>query len=268
MKIMVDGVLLSAQVHGPDDAPALVLLHGFPLHGGMWAAQVAALEGRWRVIVPDFRGFGASDVGDGQYAIDFFVDDLFALLDAPELHMHGQSVVACGLSMGGYVLLRAFERAPARFRALVLADTRSGADTDEGRLKRLDAVRKLRKEGAEAFATGFAAGALGKTTQADRPEVVKAVQAMAASQSVAAMIGAQLAMASRTDTTPALARITVPTLVVVGEEDTLTPPVAAKELAARTQGARLATLPGAGHLTPMETPDAFTQALKGFLGTF
>lgn len=190
----------------------------------MWSAQVDSLKNQWRVIVPDFRGFGKSEVGDGHYAIDFFVDDLFALLDAPELGVSGTPLVACGLSMGGYVLLRAVEREPARFRALVLADTKSGGDNDEGRLKRLGAVRKLRKEGAAAYAEGFVDGALGKTTKAGRPEVVKAVKAMTAAQPVAAMIGAQLAMASRTDTTAALAKIWVPTLVVVGEEDGLTPP--------------------------------------------
>lgn len=266
MKIAAEGAELHVHVAGPQDGPVLLLLHAFPLHGGMWAAQVEALLGEWRVVVPDFRGFGQSDVGDGQYAIDFYADDLFKLLEAPALALEGP-VVACGLSMGGYVLLRAVEREPDRFRALVLADTRSGADDDEGRLKRLAAVRTLRRHGAAAYATSFAESAVGRSTREHRPEVVEAVKAMARANPVAGMVGAQLAMAARTDTTASLARIDVPTLVVVGEEDTLTPPDLSREMAGRIGGARLEVLPGAGHLTSVEAPEAFNRALKGFLGT-
>jgi pimeloyl-ACP methyl ester carboxylesterase len=259
-----DGAKLHVAVTGPDRAPALVLLHGFPLHGGMWSAQVDALAKQRRVIVPDFRGHGRSEVGDGQYAIDFFADDLFAVLDATA---GGKPVIACGLSMGGYVLLRAVEREPDRFSALVLADTRSGSDNDEGKLKRLDAVRTLRAKGAAAYAEAFVKNALGKTTHAKRPAVVAAVTKMAAGNDPRGLIGAQLAMAARTDTSDMLSGLEIPTLVVVGDEDVLTHPDHSREMATRIPRARLVVVPGAGHLTPLETPTEFTAALSGFLDT-
>src|SRR5690606_5961412 len=138
-------------------------------------------------------------------------------------------------------------------------------DADPGRLKRLDAVRTLRRDGAAAFAEQFVKGALGATTHAERPEVVETVKAMAAEADPRGLIGAQLAMAARTDTSDVLGGIDLPTLVVVGEEDTLTPPDHARELATRIAGARLAILPGAGHLTPLEVPEEFNAAVGSFL---
>jgi pimeloyl-ACP methyl ester carboxylesterase len=265
VKIAVERAQLNVRMHGSAQKQTLVLLHAFPLHGGMWSEQMEAPGESWRVLAPDFRGFGASEVGQGQYAIDFFVDDLFAILDAPALKIEKRPVVACGLSMGGYVLLRAVEREPERFRALVLADTKSGADDDQGKLKRLDAVRTIRREGVAAFAKGFAQNALGPTTRSERPEVGDTVIDMITSNPTVGMVGAQLAMAARTDTTAALARIEVPTLVVVGAEDTLTPPELSKQMASEIEGSQLEIIPGAGHLPALETPDAFNEALKRFL---
>jgi len=256
------------EVSGPAGAPVLLLLHAFPLHGGMWAAQVDALSGAWRVVVPDFRGFGGfggSDPGDGQYAIDFMVDDVLAVLDTKELGLRAGPIAACGCSMGGYVLLRAVERAPERFRALVLADTKSGADDDAGKLKRFAAVRTIREKGVAAYAIAFAEAALGPTTRAKRTEVARRVVSMVRSSPMTGLVGAQLAMAARTDTTGALSGIAVPTLVVVGGEDPIIPPDVCREMAARIPGARLEVIPEAGHLPPMEASDAFNAALEGFL---
>ena len=182
--VVTDGARLHVRVAGPRDGPALVLLHPFPLNGSMWDDQLTALSDRWLVIVPDLRGHGRSEVGDGQFAVDFMVDDLFAVLNetAPASRAEGPHVpvVACGLSMGGYVLLRAVEREPKRFRALVLADTRSGADTDRTRLKRFEAVRALRDRGVERYAEMFVKTSLGEATRTERPDVVKAVKEMVA----------------------------------------------------------------------------------------
>ena len=239
-----------------------MLLHGFPLNGSIWDDQLAALSGRWLVIAPDLRGHGRSEVGDGQYAIDFLVDDLFAVLDetAP-----AAPVVACGLSMGGYVLLRAAERERARFRALALANTRSHADTDRTRFKRFDAVRALRDQGLGRYAEMFVKTSLGETTRRERPDVVRAVEEMVLASDPRGLIGAQLAMASRTDTTDALERLHVPTLVIGGEQDAITPADDAREMATRISGARLVIIPRAGHTTALETPGEFTHALETFL---
>ena len=262
--ITAEGATLHVKARGYQDHPVLMLLHAFPLHGEMWAAQVEAFWKKWRVVVPDCRGFGQSEPGSGQYAIDFFVDDLFTVMDNRKLGVE-QPVVAGGCSMGGYVLLRAMEREPQRFRGLILVDTRSTADTDEGKLKRVDAIRTIRQKGPGAYAAGFADSALGAKTKQQRPKVVEAVKTMAAAGSATAMVGAQLAMAARTDTTAALEKFAVPTLVIVGEEDALTPPDASKAMVERLPNATLEIIPGAGHLSPMEDPEAFNAALEGFL---
>lgn len=258
MRVPTPSGEIHVEVAGPDAAPVLLLLHAFPLHAGMWSAQIDALRATRRIVAPDFRGFGRSDPGDGQYALDFFVDDVFAALDAAGA---GRRVAACGCSMGGYVLLRAVEREPGRFGALMLVDTKASADDNEAKLKRFDAVRALRDEGAEAYAESFADGALGRTTKARRAEVVERVKAMVRSHPVRGMVGAQLAMAARTDTTHVLSSLSIPTVVVTGEEDALIPPDVAEEMARRIPGARFEVLPGVGHLPPLEAPEAFNRAL-------
>jgi pimeloyl-ACP methyl ester carboxylesterase len=264
MRIRSRGTELNVEVAGPADAPPVVLLHAFPLHGGMWSSQIPALARAHRVIVPDCRGFGRSGVGDGAYTIDLFVDDLFAVLDGA-VQPAAAPVAACGLSMGGYVLLRALEREPERFGALVLADTKPAADDAAGRNKRLAAIRTLEERGAGEYAVAFAEGALGAATKQSRPEVVAEVQEMVRSNPVAGMVRAQRAMAARTDTSAVLATINVPTLVVVGAEDAIIPPEVARALAGGIRNARFLEIPGAGHLTPLEAPEAFTQALLTFL---
>lgn len=261
VRVDVEGVELHVEVRGPEEAPAVLLLHGFPLSRRMWEPQILALEARWRVVAPDLRGMGESGVGDGQYAIDFYADDLFAVMDRLGL----DRVVGCGLSMGGYVLLRALERDPGRFRAAVLADTRSAADDDAGRLKRVAAVRSLKRKGTEEYARQFAEVVLGRTTLAKRPELVAWVRETVAAGDVVGLSGAQLAMASRTDTTHVLSQLDMPVLVVVGEEDELTPRDTAGAMAEHLSDGRLAVVPGAGHMSNLENPEEFDRVLIRFL---
>jgi len=193
--------------------------------------------------------------------MESYVDDLIALLD----HIGEKRVVVCGLSMGGYVALRAIEREPTRFGGLVLCDTRSGSDSDQGKIGRADAIRALKADGLAPFSESLLPKLLGPTTLGGRPEVVGIVQGMVVEQRVRGVIGALLAMAARTDTTESLHQINVPTLVVVGGEDTLTPPAQARELAARIPDAELEVIPDAGHLSSLENPAAFNEVLGAFL---
>ncbi len=257
------GVRLAVEEVGPADAPALLLLHGFPFSRSMWEPQLASLAGAVRLIAPDARGAGASDPGDGQTTMETLVDDLFRVLDA----VAPGPVVGCGLSMGGYILLRALEREAGRFRAVILCDTRSEPDGDEGRLARADAVRRLRDEGVPAFADGFLSSVLAPGTSERDPELVAALRRRIASNSALGIRGLLLAMATRTDTTPSLRRIAVPTLVLAGSEDALTPPARARAMAERIPGARFAEIPGAGHLSNVEAPEAFGRALSEFLAS-
>jgi len=246
---------------GPSTGLPVVFVHGFPFSHAQWAPQLEAFSHRYRVAAYDLRGLGRTEVGDGQYTIEGYVDDLLAALD----HLGHDKAVICGLSMGGYVALRAVEREPDRFLGLVLCDTRSGADSNEGKVSRANAARDLKSSGTERFLNAFLPLVLGPTTLGERAQVVEAVERMVREQRVTGLVGAQMAMAARTDTTEALHRITVPTLILVGEEDTLTPPAQAREMAARIPEADLVVVPAAGHVSNLENPEAFNAALGEFL---
>lgn len=261
MEIQAGDVELYAVVKGPEEGPTVVFIHGFPVDHRMWEHQLRALPDGYRAVAYDIRGLGRSPVGDGQYTMELFTDDLFAVLDA----VASDPVVACGLSMGGYVLGRALERNPGRFRAAVLADTRSTADDDETRLARAAAIAGVKQDGPTAYAEEFVERVLAGATLSRRPEIVEAVKQMIASNDPRGIAGAQLAMMSRTDTTAALAGLEIPVLVVVGEEDDLTPPKTAREMAAPIPDGRLAVVPDAGHFSPLENPDAFNRILRDFL---
>jgi pimeloyl-ACP methyl ester carboxylesterase len=261
VKVSSGAVTLNVDVQGPENGAPVVLLHAFPLSSRMWDPQIAALRDRHRVVAPDYRGFGESDLGDGQYTIELFVDDLLEVLDALGL----ERVTACGLSMGGYVLLRALERAPERFRAVVLADTRSQADDDASKLGRAATLKSLKTNGLEAFAEQFSGKLLGPTTLARGAGLREDVAAMIRRNRVLAVGGALLALAARTDTTEALRRLAVPALILVGEEDAITPPAHSRAMSDAAPGAKLVQIAGAGHMSNIESPEAFNRALLGFL---
>jgi 3-oxoadipate enol-lactonase len=227
----------------------------------MWQPQINLLKDNYRVIAPDLRGFGKSDAADGQYTLEFFVDDLLELLD----HLKIQKSVVCGLSMGGYIVLRAVERNPERFRGLVLCDTRSEADSNEAKLKRAAAMKTVKQQGVAEYADAFVKSALAPQTFAVRPNVVAVVKNLIQENSPIGTCGALLAMASRTDTTASLSRIDVPSLILVGEHDALTPPVAAQSLQDKIRDAKLHVVPDAAHISNLENPQGFNELLLAFL---
>jgi len=241
--------------------PPVVLLHGFPFHHGMWASQLEAVGRTHRVLAYDLRGHGRSPVGDGQYTIEGHVDDLLAFLDHREL----DRVTAVGLSMGGYIALRALERNPERFSAAVLADTRSEADTDEGKLKRAAGVANVKANGAAVFAEGFLPAVFAEESLRSMPEVVARIRTGIEATPELSLAGSLLAMAARTDTTASLASIAVPTLILVGEHDAVTPVASAEAMQARIPGSVLHVVPDAGHLSNLENPGFFNARLLEFL---
>jgi 3-oxoadipate enol-lactonase len=240
----------------------VVLLHAFPLNRGMWEPQIAALFGECRCIAPDLRGFGDSPKS-GPYTMDRYADDVVALMDALLI----DRAVICGLSMGGYVALSLFRRHQSRVRALVLADTRATADNAEGMKKRDELIAVARNEGAGAVADQQIAGLVGKSTREKQPELVERLRNIMAGESVEGIVGALEAMRSRPDSTPILSQIDVPTLVVVGDEDAVTPPKDARAMHEAIRGSRLEVVPGAGHLSNLERPAAFNAALSDFVGS-
>jgi 3-oxoadipate enol-lactonase len=241
--------------------PPVLFLHAFPLGMAMWDPQVRALEGTHRLVRFDARGFGASPAGEGLLTMERIAEDAVALLD----HLGLAQAAVCGLSMGGYAAFALWGRHPERVRALVLADTRAGADSDEAKKGRADLAEKVRREGAEAAAEAFVPKLLGETTRRERPELVARVREMILANPPRGISDALAGLAARADATDRLSSIHVPTLVIVGEEDTPTPPADAEKIHAGVKGSRLVKIPKAGHLTNLEDPAAFNASLREFL---
>ena len=239
--------------------PPIVFLHAFPLDRSMWAPQVGALIRRGRCIAPDMRGLGGSAPGP-PYSMDQYADDVAELLAA----LGVETAVVVGLSMGGYVAMALWRRHRSLIRALVLADTRSGADSEEGREKRVRLIEVARSRGSASVAEMQIASMIGETTRRRRPDVVESVRGMMAAAPVEGIVGALEAMMGRPDSTPTLDTIDVPTLIIVGDEDTLTPPSEAEAMQARIRGSRLEVVRQAGHICNLERPAAFNHLLIEF----
>jgi pimeloyl-ACP methyl ester carboxylesterase len=240
----------------------LVLLHAFPLSSAMWASLVPELTGVARVVLVDLPGLGASPLpGAGEPSLEVSAGSVVGVLDRLGL----QRVVLAGVSMGGYVAMALARRNPERVAGLALIDTKAEADADEARANRLrmaDAV--LGETGTRALAPMIDT-LLGPTTHARRRPVVDAVRRWLADASPAGVAWSQRAMAARPDSTSALAGLTVPAAVVVGEEDALTPSAAAAVMVSALADAVLTVVPGAGHLSPLEAPRQVARALTGLV---
>jgi pimeloyl-ACP methyl ester carboxylesterase len=242
--------------------PVVVLLHAFPLSRKMWRLQVEALAPRFRCIAPDLRGFGGSVGFDGTPSVEQMADDVASLLDEERVP---DRVVLGGLSMGGYAALAFARRHGDRLRGLFLADTKADPDDATARAGRDKSIAFMRDHTARDLIEQAMDRMLSSQTRERRPEVVEEVRAIAGEQTPAGITGALRALRDRPDARPSLGNITVPTLVIVGSDDALTPPARARELQASIVGARLVEIPGAGHLSNLEQPAAFTQALGAFL---
>ena len=256
-----DGAELFAWTSG-DGPRAVVLLHGFPFDHTMWDSQIESLSDVGRIVAPDLRGLGESGVGGGGgRGLAAYADDVVAWLD----HFRIDRAVVAGLSMGGYVAFEIWRRARARITALVLLDTKAEADSPEAKEARVRAREAIREGGMSAVGGGMVEQVLGETTRHRRPEVVKHTRRMILGTRPDGAMAALDAMRGRPDSTPDLPGIDVPTLVLVGEEDSLTPPETARAMAAAIPGAELRIVPGAGHVSSLENPGAVTGALRSFL---
>jgi 3-oxoadipate enol-lactonase len=239
----------------------LVLIHGFPLNARMWEPQLALAARGWRVIAPQLRGFDGTPAASAASSVDDFAGDLIDLLDG----LHVDQAVIGGLSMGGYITLALFRHAARYFRGMVLADTRAQADAPqaaEGRQRMLQAVRE---RGAIAAADEMLPKLVCDATRANQPAVVDTLRAMIVENSSETVAGAILALMTRPDATPVLSTIHCPTLIVVGDQDAITPPSLSEDLQRGIAGAELVVIPDAGHMSNMEQPAAFNAALGRFL---
>jgi pimeloyl-ACP methyl ester carboxylesterase len=236
---------------------ALVLLHGFPLDGTMWDFQDGALSGTIQVLAPSLPGFGTQPGAGSVMTMDLAARRVFEAMDTAQV----DHAVVGGISMGGYVAFEMWRQQPNRFRGLVLANTRSGADDEAGRQRRLDLAARLEAEG-----NGFLVdnpGPLLSDSAGD--ELWGEVRSIVAAQPAAAIGAAARGMAERPDSTADLASISVPTMVITSTSDTLIPAEVTSPIADLIPDATLETIDGAGHLSNMEAPGEFTMLLERHL---
>jgi 3-oxoadipate enol-lactonase len=239
----------------------LVLLHAFPLNARMWEGQLALAETGWRIIAPQFRGVDGGAGDPPAASVDDYAGDVIDLLDA----LHVEQAVVGGLSMGGYVAFAMLRHAARYFQGLILADTKPQADTSEAIEGRKRLLQLVQDKGAAAVAEEMIPKLLGETTRQMHPEVVERVRSLILASSTDAIAGAIRALMTRPDSSPLLAAIHFPTLIVVGDEDTVTPPTLAHEMRDAIAGSELAVIPGAGHLSNVEQREAFNAVLARFL---
>ena len=244
---------------------ALLFLHAFPLSRQMWRPQMESLQDAFHVIAPDLRGTGKvsphMSTHAGGQSIESMADDVAAMLDALEI----ESAVLCGLSIGGYIALAFARKYPHRLNALILADTQSGADTPEARAKRDENIAFMQDHSSREFIEKMLPNLISATTRDEQPQVVEQMIEMASQVPREGLISTLKALRDRPDATPQLSEITVPTLVIVGAEDAITPPDVARDLANGISGARLEIIDHAGHLSNLEQPEKFNACLRDFL---
>lgn len=239
----------------------LILIHGFPLSGGIWRRQLAGLAVKYRVIAPDLRGFGRSTPSELPYSMDLYADDTIMLMN----HLKIESAAVCGMSMGGYVLLNLLERYPERIDAACFMVTKAGADDAEGRYRRTALAEEILKSGSKAAADAFSRILFAPGSAAVNPDMVAQVHEMIMEASPAGLASGLLAMRDRPDYGKKLGRIMVRSLVIGAEEDMAIPKEESRKLAAGLPNAALCMIPGAGHMVMLEQSEAVNRAFMEFL---
>lgn len=256
----INGAAISYQEQGK--GPAVVLLHGFPLDSRIFSEQVQALSDRHRVITIDLRGFGQSK-DTKTFTLESLADDVHELL-------HQIGALPCvlgGLSMGGYVSLAYVKKYPTDLKGLMLIDTRAEGDTPEGRAARDKMIELARTKGAKAVADQMLPKMLAPEEASRRPGVARQLQTIMEACPALTIEHALAAMRDRDDHTESLPSIAVPTLIIVGDQDAITPPAVAEKMHATIPRSKLELIRGAGHLSTMEQPNQVTRAMREFLQT-
>ena len=238
----------------------LVLLHAFPLTADLWRPQLERAPRGWRLLAPDLRGFGHR-VPPMSASMDEMAADVEAFLDAMEI----EKAVIGGLSMGGYVTMALYRRAPARFTGMLLANTRSGQDSEEGRAARDAMIALVHAEGPPAVADQMLPKLLGATSLRARPQLAMLVRRLIEGNSPDGIAAAIAGLRDRPDSTATLQQVSVPAIVITGEEDAIIPVSESEAMAAALTRSQLVILPAAGHLSNLEVPDDFSEALGTFL---
>ena len=263
VEIIVNNLTVSYTDDGPVEAPVIIFIHGFPLNKSMWNSQIDALKDECRVIAYDIRGYGDSDAGFEDFSMDLFANDLIAFMDKLEI----SKAILCGLSMGGYIALNAAVNYPARFEALILCDTQCIADSSKAKKNRLLTIENIKENGLEDFAhvsikNLFAAGSL-QTKDSE----IAAVSKMILNTPKEIIYNSLNALANRNETCSKLPEIQIPVLILVGEEDEITPPEMAESMYKKINASQLSLIEHAAHLSNMENPFEFNYQIRKFISS-
>ena len=259
MKLNINEI--SVNTFGDSKNQPIVFIHGFPYDCTMWENQINVLKDDYYCVAYDVRGLGESGIGDGQYTMESFVDDLSAVINELKLN----KPVICGLSMGGYIALRSVERNQDKFAGVIFCDTRSEADDNTGKLKRSEHIKLINTEGLAKFADQFVTNTFAEETPKEQEKMFSAVLDKARKQNPTGVKGCIIAIMSRTDTTPSLQKIKIPALVIVGSFDKLTPTTVMRDMADKIPDSEFGIIPRTGHMSPLENPAAVNDLIKGFL---
>ena len=261
ISITVNRLTVSYSDHGPEGAPVIILIHGFPFNKSMWNGQVAALKDNYRVIAYDIRGHGNSDPGIDDFFIELFVNDLVRFMEKLGI----EKPILCGLSLGGYIALNAVLKYPTRFDGLILNDTQCIADTPEIKENRCLAIIHIKEKGVEQYAEESIKKLFASGTFAKKENVIHAVKEMIINTPKRTLCNTLHALAERKEMCTRLHEINIPVLIMVGKEDKITPAAAAQEMHGKIRDSMLKIIQHAGHVTNLENPIAFNFQLKKFL---
>ncbi|MBK9106772.1 MAG: alpha/beta hydrolase [Saprospiraceae bacterium] len=269
MKPLSEGYNLTTEVNhfnlsyddiGSGDMP-IIFLHGYPFDKTMWEGQLQFLRSSYRVIALDIRGFGASRDEQSLLSIDLFADDVITFMNKLEI----EKAIICGLSMGGFIALNAIARFPDRFEALILCDTQCIADTAEVKANRYKTIDEIKANGPDDFNEGFIKSVFHKDSLIQMPEIVEAVRNVVFSNSQQIIINGLIALAERSETCTTLGRIAVPTLIICGREDVVTPLPQSEYMHEHIKGSLLRIIENAGHVSNLEHQYEFNKILYDFL---
>ncbi len=261
ISISINNLIVSYNDQGPDDAPVIIFIHGFPLNKSMWDMQVDVLKDNYRVIAYDIRGYGNSDPGIDDFFIELFVQDLLRFMDKLGI----EKSILCGLSLGGYIALNAVLKYPDRFDGLILNDTQCIADTSEIKEKRCIAITSIMNNEVKQYADEIIKSLLAPESFTKRKSVVATVKEMIISTPKHSLCNTLHALAERKDICNQLHEINIPVLIMVGKDDKITPIAAAQQIHEKIFNSKLEIIQHAGHLTNLENPTAFNTHLVKFL---
>ncbi|MBK7684251.1 MAG: alpha/beta fold hydrolase [Bacteroidetes bacterium] len=239
----------------------IIFIHGFPFDKLMWQPQLDLFGKNYRVIAYDIRGFGKSTIGSAQGSINLFADDLVKFMDGLEI----KKAIVCGLSMGGYILLNAIIRYPQRFDAIILSDTQCIADSFGAKEKRKKAISQIVAGKINDFALGFIANIFSDETKKTKGDVVEKIKRTILSTRAEAVTATLSVLAERQDLCSSISQIEVPTLIICGEQDIVTPVEQAEFLHDTIPNSQLKIIENAGHMSNLEKPDEFNMHIVEFL---